>query len=260
MWPYTFPTESTRTWTVSPAVIGGCLMLIDSLWGALAVPGIGFDGLLEIAYAVSLVVGLPAYALDWWTGKRVIVFLPALYLLRWLVVSQIGPAPYHLGPPWQGSLLLFVASVLLQWSKMNPPIAPTRSLATKLEVTYKNDPNSLNPLRRKAVDPLRMRALDWIIRGLLAADGLLFILTFIPAFSGIGNGGPGLADRIWGHDPSGGWRGEVVWMCLSTVVILVGGLRPTAEPGAERTTSNLCWAWLACFVVYLGYVVMHMFG
>jgi hypothetical protein len=103
-----------------------------------------------------------------------------------------------------------------------------------------------------------MRAIDWIIRGLLVVDGVLFILSFIPAFSGVGPE-PGLADRIWGHD-SGGFRGDVVWMCLSTVVILVGGLRPTAEPGAERTTSNLCWAWLACFVVYLGYVVTHMFG
>ena len=134
-----------------------------------------------------------------------------------------------------------------------------RSLATNLVMTFKHDPNSLNPLRRKAVDPLRMRATDWIIRGLLVVDGLLFILSFVPAFSGIGPE-PGLADRIWGHDPSGGFRGNVVWMCVSTVVILVGGLRPTAEPGAERTTSKLCFAWLACFVVYLGYVVMHMFG
>ena len=125
MRPSTVATESTRTWTVSPAVIGGCLMFIDSLWGVLAVLGIGFDGLLDIGLDISLVAGLPAYALDWRTRRRVIVFLPALYLFRWLVGSQIGPPPYHLGPPWQGSVLLFVASLLLQWSKLkNQPIAP----------------------------------------------------------------------------------------------------------------------------------------
>jgi hypothetical protein len=110
---------------MNPAALGGCLMFIDSLWGALAVLGIGFDGLLAIGLDISLVAGLPAYALDWRIGRRVIVFLPALYLFRWLVGSQIGPAPYHLGPPWQGSLLLFVASVLLQVSKLKKqPIAP----------------------------------------------------------------------------------------------------------------------------------------
>jgi hypothetical protein len=125
MWPSSVATESTKTWTLNPTVIGGCLMVIDSLWGVLAVLGIGFDGILAIGLDISLVAGLPAYALDWRAGRRMIVFLPALYLFRWLVVSQIGPAPYHMGPPWRGSVLLFVASVLLQLSKLKTsPIAP----------------------------------------------------------------------------------------------------------------------------------------
>ena len=107
--------------------------------------------------------------------------------------------------------------------------------------------------------PERMSAGDWIIRGLLAINAALLVLTFVPAFSGTG-AAPGLADRLWGNYRYGGWRADVVWMCGSTVVILVGGLRPTVEVGAERTTSRLCWAWLVCFFFYLGYVVMHMFG
>ena len=104
-----------------------------------------------------------------------------------------------------------------------------------------------------------MRDVDWLIRGLLAINVALFILTFIPAFSGVGQG-PGVADRLWGSVRFGGWRADVVWMLVSSIVILFGGLRRTAERGAEKTTSNLCWAWLACLFFYLCYAVMHMFG
>jgi hypothetical protein len=104
-----------------------------------------------------------------------------------------------------------------------------------------------------------MRVADWIVRGLLAINVALLILTFIPAFSGIGPE-PGVADRLWGNYRFGGWRADVVWMFVSTIVILAGGLRPTVEHGPERTTSNLCWAWLACVFSYFGYVVTHMFG
>jgi hypothetical protein len=99
-------------------LLGGCLMLIDTLWGALAVLGIGFEPLLDIPLDISLVAGLPAFALDAWSRSRVIVFLPALYLFRWWVVSHIGPTPQHLSLPWRGSVLLIVAAALLQWSKL----------------------------------------------------------------------------------------------------------------------------------------------
>jgi hypothetical protein len=99
-------------------MLGGSLMLIDTVWGALAVLGIGFEPLLDIPLDVSLVAGLPAYVLDAWSRSRIIVFLPALYLLRWYVGSHIGSAPNDVSPPWRGSVLLIVASGLLQWSKL----------------------------------------------------------------------------------------------------------------------------------------------
>ncbi len=101
--------------------------------------------------------------------------------------------------------------------------------------------------------------IDWILRGVLTVDLALFVLTFVPAFSGIGPA-PGLADRLWGSVRFGGWRADVVWMCGSTVLIVAGGLRGIGEHGPRRTTSVLCWSWLPCFVVYLGYIVVHMFG
>jgi hypothetical protein len=99
-------------------IIGLYVMILDGLWGAFAVFGFGFDGPLEITLAVSFLAGLPAYALDMWIGRRVIVFLPALYLFRWLALSDFGSAPFDFSQSWRGSSLLIVASVLLQWRKV----------------------------------------------------------------------------------------------------------------------------------------------
>ena len=104
-----------------------------------------------------------------------------------------------------------------------------------------------------------MRATDWVLRGVLAVNFILLILSFIPTFSGIGSE-PGLADRLWGNLRLAGWRADVVWMCVSTLLIFAGGLRWTRERGARRTTSILCWAWIPCFFGYLGYALVHMFG
>ena len=108
-------------------------------------------------------------------------------------------------------------------------------------------------------DPSKMRAADWFVRGLLAFDAALLVLTVVPPFSAIWSES-GLA-RLFADDRfrAAGFRADVVWMFWSTVVICVAGLRPTVESGAERTTSNLCWKWLACFFFYLCYVVLHMF-
>jgi hypothetical protein len=100
------------------AIIGLYLMIFDTLWGAFFVGGIGFEPVPDVALVVSFLAGAPAYALDMWIGRRVIVFLPALYLFRWLALSHIQTAPYGVSQSWRGSLLLIVASVLLQWSKL----------------------------------------------------------------------------------------------------------------------------------------------
>lgn len=107
-------------------------------------------------------------------------------------------------------------------------------------------------------DPKQLRPIDFIVRGIMALDLILLILTFIPTFSGLGPE-PGMADRLWGTYRIGFWRIDFVWMCVSTVGILAGGLRPTVERGSERTTSNLALAWLPCFFIYICYIVMHMF-
>jgi hypothetical protein len=104
-----------------------------------------------------------------------------------------------------------------------------------------------------------MRIFGWILRGLLAVDFALFVLTFIPAFSGIGQE-PGLADRLLGNYRFGGWRVDVAWMCASTVFIIALGLPWTRENRSAKITRIACFVWIACFPIYLFYIVIHMFG
>ena len=104
-----------------------------------------------------------------------------------------------------------------------------------------------------------MKIMGWILRCLLAMDFALFVLTFIPAFSGIGQR-PGLADRILGNYRFGGWRIDVAWICASSVFIIAFGLRGSTENRSAKITKIACVLWIACFPIYLGYIVIHMFG
>jgi hypothetical protein len=104
-----------------------------------------------------------------------------------------------------------------------------------------------------------MKIFGWILRGLLAVDFALFVLSFIPAFSGIGPE-PGITDRLLGNYRFGGWRADVVWMCASSVFIIVIGLRWIRENRSANITRIAWLLWLACFPIYLIYTVIHMFG
>ena len=104
-----------------------------------------------------------------------------------------------------------------------------------------------------------LRNLGRIIRIVLAVNFVLLILSFIPAFSGIG-AKPGLADRLWGNYRLFGWRADVAWMSTSTIFIVVGGIKWIRGRNADKTTAIVCLAWLACFFFYARYIVHHMFG
>jgi hypothetical protein len=113
----------------------------------------------------------------------------------------------------------------------------------------------------RSVGRVKIRTPDLMLRGMLAVNFALFVLTFIPAFSGIGPGSePGLADRLWGRVRLDGWRVDVVWVCLSTAAVCVGGLRSAQTPGPRATTTILCRVWLVCFGFYFNYIFVHMLG
>ena len=110
--------QSTRVRIGDLAVLGGLLMAIDTLWGAVAVLPFDWSRPLDIALGVGLVSGLPAFVLDFRSRRRVVIFLPIVFVLRWMAGSYQATPP-HFGRPWiGGSVLLIAATVLLQWSKL----------------------------------------------------------------------------------------------------------------------------------------------
>ena len=115
-----------------------------------------------------------------------------------------------------------------------------------------------------ATDTGMTKILRWVLCALTTVNFVLFVLTlFVPAFSGIGEK-PGLADRLWGN-PSGGWRADVVWVFMSTIAILILWLA-YVESASDKGTREYklvftsCAVWMGCFVVYVGYVLLHMMG
>lgn len=99
------------------SILGGFATLIDLVWGAIAV--LPFDWTLphEAVLGVSFLIGLPAYLLDFRRKGRVVIFLPAVILLRGFAESYAG-SPHALGWQLRGNELLIAAYLLLQWSKL----------------------------------------------------------------------------------------------------------------------------------------------
>jgi len=102
-------------------------------------------------------------------------------------------------------------------------------------------------------EPAKASALtdaDVFFRVLFVANMVLFALLFLPS----------VADRLFGNFRFAGWRADVVLVSVSGLIGSTGTLRWTREPGPRRTTSRLCLAWMPCYVFYVGYAFIHMFG
>jgi hypothetical protein len=100
----------------SLALIGGIIMFVDSIWGGLAALGLDLSQMPDRLMAMSFVLGLPLYLLDFWINQRIAFSLLGLFFFRWIVLCFAGPTPL-LVAPWRGSVLLIVAFVLLQLYK-----------------------------------------------------------------------------------------------------------------------------------------------
>jgi hypothetical protein len=98
-------------------LVGGTLMLVDTVWGGLAALGLNLSRTNELLLGISFVLGVPAYLLDVWLNKRIAIAMIALFLGRWIATSYAGPTPL-LSSPWRGNVMLIAAFLLLQSSKL----------------------------------------------------------------------------------------------------------------------------------------------
>jgi hypothetical protein len=98
-------------------LIGGFIMLVDTAWGGIAALGLDLSRMNEFIMAISFVLGFPAYVLDLWIDNRIAFSMLGLFLFRWIATCFGGPTPV-LCNPLRGSVLLIVAFVLLQLSKL----------------------------------------------------------------------------------------------------------------------------------------------
>ena len=98
-------------------LIGGLAALVDTVWGGFASLGLDLYRTNELIGGISFVLGFPAYLLDLWLDKRIAISMLGLFLFRWIALCFGGPTPV-LCNPWRVSVLLIVAFVLLQLSKL----------------------------------------------------------------------------------------------------------------------------------------------
>jgi hypothetical protein len=109
---------STKRNTIdSLALIAGVVVLMDSLWGGIAALGLDLSRTNQLILGISLILGFPTYLLDLWLESRIAISMFGLFVFRWLATCFAGPTPV-LCNPWRGNILLIVAIVLLQFSKL----------------------------------------------------------------------------------------------------------------------------------------------
>lgn len=103
----------------SLAVLAGIAALLDTGIGGMASLGLDWSRMNEAVMGVSFVLGFPMYLLDLWLKRRIAVCLLALFVFRWVARCFGGPTPVLCNPfIWPVGILLFLALILLQWSKL----------------------------------------------------------------------------------------------------------------------------------------------
>lgn len=103
---------------MSPLVLlGGIAILLDTVWGGIAVLGLDLGRGNELVMGISFVLGLPTYLLDLWLNRRIAVFLIGLFFFRWIARCFGGPTPV-LCNPLDYSIFLILAFTFLQWAKL----------------------------------------------------------------------------------------------------------------------------------------------
>jgi hypothetical protein len=111
--------DSRKSRIDSLAILGGLVILLDTVWGGIAILGLDWSRTNELVMGISFVLGIPMYLLDLWINKRIAICMLGLFLFRWIARCFGGPTPVLCNPfMWPVGILLFLAFVLLQSSKL----------------------------------------------------------------------------------------------------------------------------------------------
>ena len=110
----------------SLALIGGIVILVDTVWGGIAALGLDLSRTNELLLAISFALGSPTYLLELWLNRRIAISMLGFFLFRWIATCFGGPTPV-LCNPWRGNVLLILALVLLQLSKLRRVWKPRRT-------------------------------------------------------------------------------------------------------------------------------------
>jgi hypothetical protein len=73
----------------SLALIGGFIILSDSIWGVIATLGLDWNRGNELVMGISFVLGFPSYLFDLWINKRIAISLLGLFLFRWIATCFV---------------------------------------------------------------------------------------------------------------------------------------------------------------------------
>jgi hypothetical protein len=100
-------------------VLAGVAALLDTVIGGMAMLGLDLSRPNELVMGISFILGFPMYLLDLWLKRRIPIALLTLFLLRWVARCFGGPTPVLCNPfIWPVGILLFLAIVFLQWSRL----------------------------------------------------------------------------------------------------------------------------------------------
>lgn len=94
-------------------ITGGVILLIQTLFGLLAILGLGFDSVREITTALCLTLAFPIYLLGFKSLRVAIVFLWLFFFAQWInecLISQ--PRTIRSPFDWPHGDTLFAAIVL----------------------------------------------------------------------------------------------------------------------------------------------------
>ena len=114
-------TRPSRGGRVDPlTLVGGVVILVDAFCGRIAILWLDLSQFNQLGLSLIVLLGVPMYLLDVWLETGGTFSLLGLLFIRWAWRCLMRPTPVRLNP-LDGNLLLIVALVLLQTSKLRGP-------------------------------------------------------------------------------------------------------------------------------------------